>query len=74
MTVKTIFQKSEMQFWKMLTPMMGEKGFLMKVVEFLRKIFRSRIGYFGLLAVIWASIGFLSGVVLGRVIWMVQLY
>jgi hypothetical protein len=52
---------------------MEEKGFLMNIIQFMRVIFRSKIGYFGLLAVIWASVGFLSGFVLGRLIWMVQL-
>lgn len=74
MRIEKVFQGYETRFWKVVTPMMGEKGILMKIVQFFQNILKSRVGYLILLGIIWAAVGFLSGMMLGRVIYMVQFY
>ena len=69
-----VFQSFETRFWKVVTPMMGEKGILMKIIQFFQNILKSRIGYLILLGIIWAAVGFLSGMMLGRVIYLVQYF
>ena len=66
-------QRCEIRFWNMITPMMGEKGVLMKILTTLKKILKSRAGYLLFLFSTFAAIGFVSGMILGRIIWMVQI-
>ena len=74
MRIERIFQGYETRFWKVVTSMMGEKGILMKIVQIFQNILKSRVGYLILLGIIWAAIGFLSGMMLGRVIYLVQFF
>ena len=74
MSIEKVFQDYETRFWKVVTPMMGEKGMLMKIVQSFQNILKSRVGYLFLLGIIWAAVGFLSGMVLGRVIYLVQFF
>ncbi len=74
MRIEKVFQGYETRFWKVVTPMMGDKGILMKIVQFFQNILKSRVGYLILLGIIWAAVGFLSGMMLGRVIYLVQFF
>jgi len=74
MHIEKFIQSYETRFWKVVTPMMGEKGILMKILQFFQKMLKSRAGYLILLSIIWAAVGFLSGMVLGRVIYLVQFF
>jgi len=74
MRIEKVFQGYETRFWKVVTPMMGDKGILMKIVQFFQNILKSQVGYLILLGIIWAAVGFLSGMMLGRVIYLVQFF
>jgi hypothetical protein len=63
----------EIKFWNIVTPMMAEKGPLMKIIKTHQRILSSRAGYLMTLLIVWAAVGFLSGMVLGRIIWIVQM-
>ena len=45
MRIEKVFQGYETRFWKVVTPMMGDKGILMKIVQFFQNILKSRVGY-----------------------------
>jgi hypothetical protein len=52
---------------------MEEGGVLMKIIQFIKKSLISRVGFLVFLFLTFAAVGFLSGMILGRIIWMVQL-
>jgi len=73
MSLHEVTQICEIKFWNTITPIMNEKGALMKVIKLLQKFFKSRVGYLLFLFTTFAAVGFLSGMIMGRVIWLVQI-
>ena len=45
----------------------------MQIIQRLRQILQTKIGSIILLFAIWAAVGFTLGLVMGRIIWMIQL-
>lgn len=73
MTVQKLVQHFEIKFWGIVIPIMADSGLLMKITRFFSKIIHSKLASVILLLLIWAAIGFVSGMILGRIIWIFQL-
>lgn len=73
MTLLQVTQICEIQFWNAIIFIMEEGGVLMKIIQFIKKSLISRVGFLVFLFLTFAAVGFLSGMILGRIIWMVQL-
>ena len=73
MTIQQIAQNCEMKFWDIVIPFMAEEGQVMKTINAVKNLFRSREGFMALLFLVWAAVGFVSGLVLGKLIEMVQI-
>jgi hypothetical protein len=69
MSVYRLAQNLEIKFWKAVIPVMAEEGPLMKTIQSIKKFSPSKPRNIALLIMIWAAIGFVSGVILGR--WIV---
>ena len=63
----------EINFWGLLILLFQEEGPLMKFIEWLKKVMQKKSGYLAVLMIVWSSIGLVIGLVLGRIIWMLQL-
>lgn len=73
MTIHKLAQNFEMKFWDIVTPFMADEGPIMKSTNFVKGVIQSRAGFLTLLLFVWAGVGFVSGLVLGRIIWMIQI-
>lgn len=73
MTIANIAQRLEIKIWNIMIPVMDEKGALMKVISIIKHVYQSKPGYLILLIFVWAKIGFVSGLIFGRIIGMLQL-
>lgn len=73
MSLFEVTQICEMKFWNMVIPIMGKEGALMKIFRFIQKFLKSRVGYLLFLFTTFAAVGFLLGMIMGRVIWIVQI-
>ncbi len=73
MTVQKLVQHCELKFWGVVITIMAESGFLMKITRFFSSIIHSKPASVILLFLIWAAIGFVSGLILGKIIWIFQL-
>ncbi len=65
-------QKFEMKLWNLLIPVMESKGPLMNSLILFRKILNNRLIYLVLLLFLWAKIGFIAGMVTGRLVLLFQ--
>lgn len=68
MSAQKIAQKFEVKFWELITPIMSNKGPLMKVKAFFYRTLHSKPGYLIVLMVVWGAVGFVAGLLIGRVI------
>lgn len=73
MTIHKLAQNFEMKFWDIVTPFMADEGPIMKSINVVKDVIHSRAGFLILLMLVWAAVGFVSGLVLGRIIWMIQI-
>jgi hypothetical protein len=73
MALLKVIQLLEINFWSLLILLLQEKGPLMKIVHWLRQVMQTKSGYLTVLIFVWSGIGFVFGLVLGRIIWMLQL-
>lgn len=73
MNLLDVVQLLELNFWELLTLLFREEGPVMKIVLWVRRVMQTKAGYLTVLMVVWSAIGFLIGLVLGRIIWMLQL-
>lgn len=73
MSIYHLTQTIEIKFWKLITPIMDEKGPLMKTLHNAQQAARTKLIHIALLVIVWAAIGFISGMLIGRVIWILQL-
>ncbi len=72
MSIYHLSQNIEMKFWKLITPIMDEEGSLMKTLHSAKRAVRTKLIHIALLVIVWAAIGFVSGMLIGRVIWILQ--
>jgi hypothetical protein len=73
MTIYRITQGIEIKFWNIITPMMSDEGVLMKTIRSTKRGVRGQPLNIALLILIWAAIGFVSGMLIGRIILILQL-
>lgn len=68
-----IAQGIESKFWTAITPIMTDEGFIMKTVKATKQVFQNKALNIALLILVWAAIGFVSGMIIGRIIFILQL-
>ena len=73
MTIYRITQGIEIKFWNIITPMMSDEGVLMKTIRSSKGGVLGKPLNIALLILIWAAIGFVSGMLIGRIIVILQL-
>jgi hypothetical protein len=73
MSIYRLAQSFEIKFWNAIIPVMAEEGPLMKTIQSIKQITPSKPRNIAVLILIWAAIGFVSGVILGRLIVMLQI-
>jgi len=73
MTIHKVTQDFEIKFWDILIWFMKEEGPLSKFMRWFTDVIHSKAGFFTVLIILWAIMGFIMGIVLGRVIWILQL-
>ena len=72
MTIYQLVQTIEIKFWNVIIPVIDEEGPLMKTIHSMKRVSRAKTGYIALLVLIWSAICFVSGMIIGRVLWMLQ--
>ena len=72
MNIQQMTQRWEIKFWDLLTPIIAEEGPLMKKFHLIKINFRTKTAFLWLLGLVWAAVGFVSGMILGRVIDLLQ--
>ena len=72
MSIYHITQDIELKFWKLIISIMDEEGPLMKTLHTTTQAARTKLIHIALLVIVWAAIGFISGMLIGRVIWILQ--
>ena len=73
MTFMSVMLLLEINFWNLIILMFKEEGPIMRIVQWLRRVMQTKVGLLNVLIVVWSGVGFLIGLVLGRIIWMLQL-
>lgn len=73
MTIYRLAKNFEIRFWNVMIPVMEEEGPIMKTIHAMKRVSRGKPGLIALLVFIWAAIGFVSGMIIGRVIVLFQL-
>jgi hypothetical protein len=73
MSIYRLAENFEIKFWNAIIPVMAEEGPLMKTIRSIKQISPSKPRNIALLILIWAAIGFVSGVILGRLILIFQI-
>ena len=73
MTFMSVMLLLEINFWNLIILMFKEEGPIMRIVQWLRRVMQTKVGLLTVLIVVWSGVGFLIGLVLGRIIWMLQL-
>ena len=63
----------EINFWSLLILVFQEEGPLMNIAHWLRGIMQKKSGYLTVMVIVWSAVGLLIGLVLGRIIWMMQI-
>lgn len=74
MSVHKMVQNFELKFWGIVIPIMEESGLLMKITRFFSRIIHSKVTKIFLVILVWAAVGFVSGLIIGRFIWMFKLF
>ena len=73
MTFQNVTQTIETKFWEVVTPLLNEKGPIMKLKRGFSRLIHTKAGFLTLLVLIWSAIGLLIGLILGQIFWMTQL-
>lgn len=73
MGINKIAQTLEINFWKLIIPIIQEEGPLMKTIRSIKKSPYSKLSYIAILIFLWAAIGLVSGIILGRLFVLFQI-
>ena len=73
MTIYRLAQNLEIKFWNLIIPVMEEEGPLMKTIRSVKRVSREKHNLIAVLILIWAAIGFITGMIIGRVILLLQI-
>ena len=68
MSLHKITQKMEIKFWDAVIPCLKDDGFLMNGIKRFYDFLHTKAGYLCLMILLWSAIGFVSGLILGRII------
>lgn len=72
MTICRLAQTIEIKFWNVIIPVMEEEGPIMKTINSIKHVLRVKAVYIALLVFIWSAVGFVSGMIIGRIIMILQ--
>lgn len=70
MSYQRFVQNCEMKFWDIVTPVMSHNGPISKINVFASQLKQNRKHYILVLIAVWGIVGFLAGLVIGKVIEM----
>ena len=73
MTIYQIAQSVEIKFWNVIIPIIEEEGPLMKTMHSMKRFIQSKPSYVALLVLVWSAIGFVTGMIIGRILWILQI-
>jgi hypothetical protein len=73
MTFQKLTKTIEIKFWDTITPLMDAKGPIMKTRKYLYKTIHTKVGFLFLLILVWGSVGFVSGLLIGRLLGILPL-
>lgn len=73
MTIYKMAQNLEIQFWNAIILVMTNEGLLMKTIRATKRGVHRKAINTAVLILIWAAIGFVSGMLIGRIILILQL-
>ena len=73
MTINQLTQSIEIKFWNVIIPVIEEEGSLMKTLHSMKRVFRAKPSYIAFLVLVWSAIGFVTGMIIGRVLWILQI-
>ena len=73
MTIYKMALRFEIKFWNAIIPVMTDEGFLMKIIRATKQGVQRKAINTAVLILIWAAIGFVSGMLIGRIILILQL-
>ena len=74
MTLEKVIHSIENKFWGVAIKIMKEDGMLLKGIRWMSGVTHSKAGFYGLCLVVWAAVGFVLGLVLGKIYWFIQFY
>jgi hypothetical protein len=74
MSIHNITQDFEMKFWHFVIDMLDEDGPIVTFIQFFKRIMDTRIGSLALLIIVWASVGFIAGLIIGKLVSLVQIF
>ncbi len=74
MSIHNLTQNFEMRFWHFVIDMLDEDGPIMKIIQFFKQIVDTRIGSLALLIIVWASVGFIAGLIIGKLVSIIQIF
>ena len=64
----------ENKLWGVAIKIMNDDGIILNSIKWVSDIIHSKAGFFSLCLVVWAAVGFLLGLVLGKIYWFFQFY
>ncbi len=73
MTIYRLAQTIEIKFWNVIIPVIEEGGPLMKIMPSIKSVFRAKQSQIAMLVLVWSAIGFVTGMIIGRLLWMLQI-
>jgi hypothetical protein len=68
MSIQKFAVSIELNFWRTIITAMDEEGLIMKLSRYLYRLIHTKFGYFLLLVIVWGSVGFTFGLLLGRIL------
>ncbi len=68
MTFFRVVQQVENRFWKKVIPLLSHEGKIMRVIRTTKQAAHGQGRNIGFLIFIWAAIGFVSGMLIGRIL------
>lgn len=74
MSIQSISQHIERKFWGAVTPILEKEGPIMKTTNLFYRFIHTKVGYITLLILLWGAIGFVAGLILGRIIGYYQIF
>jgi hypothetical protein len=63
-----------MKFWHFVIDMLDEDGPIVTFIQFFKRIMDTRIGSLALLIIVWASVGFITGLIIGKLVSLIQIF